>query len=283
MLKREKNKPHFSLLNAKNEIDKIFRNQLFLLSNRTPSLSQRVTQKMKNYKISSFNFILDEVKNDTIKVIEEISINGEDKKNQELSTSETDKYDKYIEIERNEFNDTYDYIGKKRMIEIGTQTEEMDNNKKINISKMKIMKLIDKYSYKYVFNLLLKNCGNSVNNELENNSNKDANQQMVKLIKNFGIQNVMSNIILIGNSRGEQIDFNNKKEYELEKEKKVINLDEELENKKIITNNGKIENNNFNGQIQLINNMKNKLFELLNSLNLKQKREFVNFYDNKNK
>lgn len=132
---------------------------------------------MKNYKISSFHFILDEVKNNTIKVIEEMSINEEDRKNQELSTSETDKYDKYIEIERNELYDTYYYIGKKKMAEIGAQTEETDYNKKINISKMKLLKLIDKYSYKYIFNLLLKNCGNSINNELENKylNNNDAN------------------------------------------------------------------------------------------------------------
>lgn len=76
---------------------------------------------------------------------------------------------------------------------------------------------------------------------------------MVNLIQQFGIQNVMNNIILIGNSRGEQIEFNHKKEYDFNKKRKIVSLDEEQENKGINTNNGKVENNNFDGQIKLIN------------------------------
>ena len=99
------------------------------------------------------------------------------------------------------------------MIEIGTQTFNSDNilieeeDRLIN-SKEILLKLIKKYSYQIIFNVLLKKCSNKYMDD--NYYDEDVCQQLEILIKDIGIQNVMKNILLIGNSRNEYVQYPHK-------------------------------------------------------------------------
>lgn len=105
------------------------------------------------------------------------------------------------------------------MIEIGTQTCNSDNigseeDTLINPKEI-LLKLIKKYSYQIVFNVLLQNCSNKYMDD--NYYDEDVCQQLEMLIKDIGIQNVIKNILLIGNSRNEyvQYPYKNKMENEI--------------------------------------------------------------------
>ena len=106
------------------------------------------------------------------------------------------------------------YLGKKikksdEKVDFGTQTYDYDtifNNKEINKSKVIILKLIEKYSYQFIFNLFLKFC--SINMpEIDNEYDKEVDIQILKLIKELGIEKVMKIILSIGNSREEYIKY----------------------------------------------------------------------------
>ena len=255
-------------------------------------INERTQKKMKNYKISSFNFILDENKDDSS--IKEIS---ENEKNKELLTTENDRnivkhiykkgnkkeemwvlYDDDIikneekekEKEKEKVNENTLLNKKTKTMEIGTQTEEIKNSNSNNNSKndkknemkakLKILRLIEKYSYQFIFNFLLKYCSqNYIDNYINFLYYKDINEEIIELIKEVGIQKILSILLLIGNLRGEQINYiiNQKKgNKDDNKNEEIMILDNKKDNNNNIIN---LEENN----IEIIDDMDdNNNFEI---------------------
>jgi len=88
-----------------------------------------------------------------------------------------------------------------------------------------ITQLIKKYSYQNIFNIFLELCSKYYI-ENYNRDNKEVYTQLEMLINNIGIQEIIKIILLIGNSRGELIQYTFKK-----KIKKEMGIIEEEDNK----------------------------------------------------
>ena len=291
--------------------------------NKKPEINERAQKKMKNYKISSFNFILDEKKDDII--IKEIN---EKEKERELYTTEKDRnivkhiYQKGNKKEemwvmydddlmKNEEKPNENILlnkkTKNRCMEIGTQTEETEeiqnsykNDKKNEMkAKLKMLRLIEKYSYQFIFNFLLKYFSqNYIDNYINFLSYKDINEEIIELIKEVGIQKLLSILLFIGNSRGEQINFyiNQKKDDKNEeivlldnKEDKlkgdnnnIINLEEN--NIEIIDdNNFELEKEEEDRKISLIDkNNKEKYDKYINDNSIKMEKRNNSFVIDEN-
>ena len=345
------------------------KSNLINLSHKNPNLCSKIQKKMKNYKMTNFNFILDDKSVEIIdnNIISEKTNSEEDKKIQELSTTENDKnrqifienndnnnnhnniYENVINIsedensqndnnleiisdsqsnsndicvnkqnenfsnsdyilknenenENGEFfsfkdenekgecaepiyggineycgklsnsikiiseedNDNSDnniYLGKKvkknyEKMDFGTQTyyyDDIISNKELDRPKIIILKLIEKYSYQFIFHLFLKYCSSNIP-EIEYEYDKEVDFQILQLIKELGIEKVMKIILSVGNSREEYIKYytnendtievkedqlyDNDNDNDVSKNNNIYNLNEDNEN--IIENNNDI-------------------------------------------
>jgi len=311
-----------------------------IIFEKKSEINERAQKKMKNYKISSFNFILDEKKDDNS--IKEMS---ETDKNKDLfTTTENDRnivkhiykkgnkkeemwvlYDDDIikneEKEKEKVNENI-LLNKKtktKTMEMGTQTEEIKNSNSNNNNnkndkknemraKLKVLRLIEKYSYQFIFNFLLKYFSqNYIDNYINLLYYKDINEDIIELIKEVGIQKLLSILLLIGNLRGEQINYiiNQKKvNKELDNKKdndnNIINLEE---NNIEIIDDIDDDNNNFelekeddrkiglidknNKEIEkydkYINDNSIKLEKKSNSFIIEDENEIKDYYSDNNK
>ena len=137
---------------------------------------------------------------------------------------------------------------KKRNNNIKTDYEFIDINNSggLNVQTLILLKLIEKYSYKYIFHLFIKQYAKRIP-EMNNNYEKEIEIILNELIKELGIEKVMRILLSLSNSTEKYIKFspnkknmekineiNNKKiKYAIEKENKLY-IDEEKKNIEII-------------------------------------------------
>lgn len=323
---------------------------------KTPVLCSKIKKKMKNYRMTNFNFVLENKIEEPI----DLNYNENHKHNQNLSTDENDKnkaknnnnFEKFLNIsaisdikcpqienkynpifqnnnfsfekensqyfdlnqpkknndpqyflnkyekkrkeengikerEKNDVNlemfqnkdlnysnnniflgkKTKNVLDEKYKINPSYALDEGENNKKINMPKSMILKFIDKYSFQFIFNLILKIGAKNIPEK--NNDDKEMELQIENLIKEFGIDKIITIILSIGNSEDNHIQkYKNDKinKNEIKSKEKVfendndnmINLDEEkqpidINNEIIELDEGEIDNKKENNNIIYIN------------------------------
>ena len=205
----------FSLFNTKENIKQINSDCINFFPNNSP-----ITLNENEEKIDLF----DDTSSKKINQI--ILLNEEEKENNSIITFLGKKTNNSIAL-----NDTAD---------VGTQTYEFENDilpnkKEIMQPKLIILELIEKYSYKFIFNLFIKYYANKTT-ILPEKYDKELVFQIQKLIKDLGFEKVMRIILSIDNLNNEEIKV---KENNYPSNNNIINLDEEEEE-----NNTKKENVN---------------------------------------
>ena len=142
----------------------------------------------------------------------------ENKENEINNENEKDIGDKKLEKE-NEF------LGRKREEPLEQDNQSETASKKQEMQELKLLELVQTYSYGYIFNIILKNCL-IYDDENENENDSDVNAIVRNLIREASYQRVMSIILAIGSLLGEQIMFVNKNTNNNE----LLNLKEEEQN-----------------------------------------------------
>jgi len=259
------------------------------ISFKIPIFSERINTKNERYHVSNFNFILKEMKDENFE--EKEKEKEEEKKKEEAFMQIPEKKEEFIDIEvnndyllsNNNENDIK-FLGKKTKLEAVQEKDEIEEN----ISKLKVLKLIDSYSYQTIFILLYKNfLSNKPEKDSLNNYNETANQQILKLVQEMGLNKVLSFVLTIGKSRGEKIklcfeckeddevDTNeNENEKDLQDDNKsLINFAKMLENDDIkeIINKNRLDNENKD---------KNNLKEIARSKLIKFLNDYSSRYNN---
>ena len=225
-----------------------------------PQLPPKVLKKMMNYRMTSFNFILDE------DISKKKDIDGEKsgKKSLEnfINLSEDDypqsnninnknlPYNKPfkgpgIKFNKNKIGDMQNRYTNKNDFCISSITgqernndirindkilnkkinrkhefpeeplyinddediKEVQNDVQANTEKQIIIKLIEKYSYHFIFSLFLKKCAEMLP-ELDKNDDREAEDIIKSIVKNLGVEEVMKIILSIGNSKNQSIILN---------------------------------------------------------------------------
>ena len=210
------------------------------------------TKENKN-DISTYNKVINnEIEKEKEKSLNLEKIDGELKYNDNkddnddiflIETGEKNKQESTPQISQGEENEekSEKYLGRKRENELEQDNQSESEAKKQERQELKLLELVQKYSYGYVFNLILKNC---LVNEDENDI--DANIIIKDLIKEAGFQRIMSIILAIGSLLGEQIIFVNKNRA---KQDDILGLKEEEQNNTYnIPFMNNIEDNNFINQ-----------------------------------
>lgn len=160
-----------------------------------------------------------------------------------MSDSSSRISDKYINPNEKDNENNNILLGKKLYNKYEENLDKIDKRTHTyNINKIEndglqlinpraiISQLIKKYSYQIIFNIFLELCSKYYI-ENDNKDNKEVYTQLEKLINNIGIQEIMKIILLIGNSRGELIQYTLKKNI-----KKEMGIIEEKNNKNNIHN-----------------------------------------------
>ena len=246
-----------------------------------PILSDRINNKIERFHVSNFNFTLSDVKKRNFEEKEKIE--------EKIFTNITEKDDTFIEIEvdndyllSNNIEDEFEFLGKKtKLNEAVIKREEIEEN----ISKLKVLKLIEKYSYQNIFILLYKNfLSNKPGNVNYDNYNEAAKQEILKLIQEIGLNKVLSIILIIGKSRGEKI----KLCFECKEDDKADSNEKDCQNNnKSLVNFAKmlekddikdfINKNNLDNKKNGSNNLKeiarSKLIDLLNEYTSRHNNE----------
>lgn len=168
-----------------------------------PLFPDRINNKKERFHVSNFNFTLSELKKQNFEKKEKIEENS--------FMTFPQKKEEFIDIEvnndyllSNSIENDFDFLGKKTKLKEKTiEREDIEEN----ISKLKVLKLIEKYSYQNIFILLYKNflSKKQSGNDSFYNCNEEINQQIVKLIQEMGLRKVLSIVLSIGKSRGEKI------------------------------------------------------------------------------
>jgi len=256
-----------------------------------PIFSKRINTKNERYHISNFNFILNDMKEE--KLEEKEKEKEEEKIKEEAYMKIPEKKEEFIDIEvnndylySNSFENDIKFLGKKTKLETVQEKDEIEEN----ISKLKVLKLIDNYSYQTVFILLYKNfLSNKPEKDSLNNYNETANQQILKLVQEMGLNKVLSIVLTIGKSRGEKIKLcfeckeddevdTNENENENEKDlidknKSLINFAKMLENDDIkeIINKNRLDNEKNDNNLKEI--ARSKLIKFLNDYSSRYNNE----------
>ena len=160
------------------------------------------------------------------------------------------------EDKNDNLNNINNFLGKKIIFEKNSQkpnnyikTEEfidINNNGKLNVQKYMISKLIEKYSYKNIFNLFIKQYAKNIP-EFNNNYDKEIESILNVLIKELGIEKIMRILLSFSNSNDKYINYysnkkniekikeinNNEIKYVIENDNKLC-LEEENKNLEII-------------------------------------------------
>ena len=183
----------------------------------------------------------------------------------------------------NNIEDNFEFLGKKTKLEEKViEREEIEEN----ISKLKVLKLIEKYSYQNIFILLYKNflSNKQHGNDFNYNSNEEINHQILKLIQEMGISKVLSIVLSIGKSRGEKIKlcFDCKEEDETDSNEKdcennnksLVNFAKMLEKEDIkdFINENNLDNEK-NDRKNLKEKVRSKLIDLLNEYTSRHNNE----------
>jgi len=259
------------------------------ISFKIPIFSERINTKNERYHVSNFNFILNDMKDENFE--EKEKEKEEEKKKEEAFMKIPEKKEEFIDIEvnndyllsNNNENDIK-FLGKKTKLEAVQEKDEIEEN----ISKLKVLKLIDSYSYQTIFILLYKNfLSNKPEKDSLNNYNETANQQILKLVQEMGLNKVLSFVLTIGKSRGEKIKLcfeckeddevdTNENENEkdlIDKNKSLINFAKMLENDDIkeIINKNRLDNEKNDNNLKEI--ARSKLIKFLNDYSSRYNNE----------
>jgi len=259
------------------------------ISFKIPIFSERINTKNERYHVSNFNFILNDMKDENFE--EKEKEKEEEKKKEEAFMQIPEKKEEFIDIEvnndyllsNNNENDIK-FLGKKTKLEAVQEKDEIEEN----ISKLKVLKLIDSYSYQTIFILLYKNfLSNKPEKDSLNNYNETANQQILKLVQEMGLNKVLSFVLTIGKSRGEKIKLcfeckeddevdTNENENEkdlIDKNKSLINFAKMLENDDIkeIINKNRLDNEKNDNNLKEI--ARSKLIKFLNDYSSRYNNE----------
>ena len=248
---------------------------------KRPILSDQINNKNERFHVSNFNFTLSDMKKQNFEIKEKIEENSYMKF--------PEKKEEFIDIEvnndyllSNNIEDNFEFLGKKTKLEEKViEREEIEEN----ISKLKVLKLIEKYSYQNIFILLYKNfLSNKSGNVNFDNYNEAAIQEILKLIQEMGLNKVLSIILSIGKSRGEKIKlcFECKEEDETDSNEKdcqnnnksLVNFAKMLEKndiKDFINKN--ILDNKKSGRNNLKEIARSKLIDLLNEYTSRHNNE----------
>lgn len=250
---------------------------------KRPIFSDKINTKNKRYHVSNFNFFLNDMKEENI----------EEKIKEKSDMKIPEKKEEFIDIEvnndyllsNNNENDI-EFLGKKTKLETVQEKDEIEEN----ISKLKVLKLIDNYSYQTIFILLYKNfLSNKPEQDNFYKNNETANKQILKLVQEIGLNKVLSIVLTIGKSREEKIKLcfeckeddeadTNENENDNEKDlqnnnKSLINFAKMLENDDIkeIINKNRLDNENKD---------KNNLKEIARSKLIKFLNDYSSRYNN---
>jgi len=258
---------------------------------KRPIFSEKINTKNERYHVSNFNFILNDMKEENIEEKEK----KEEKIKEKTCMKIPEKKEEFIDIEvnndyllsNNNENDI-EFLGKKTKLETVQEKDEIEEN----ISKLKILKLIDNYSYQTIFILLYKNfLSNKPEQDNFYKNNETVNQQILKLVQEMGLNKLLSIVLTIGKSRGEKIklcfeckeddetdtnenDNDNDNEKDLQdNNKSLINFAKMLENDDIkeIVNKNRLDNENKD---------KNNLKEIARSKLIKFLNDYSSRYNN---
>ena len=249
---------------------------------KRPILSDQINNKTERFHVSNFNFTLSDMKKQNFEIKEKIEENSYMKF--------PEKKEEFIDIEvnndyllSNNIEDNFEFLGKKTKLEEKViEREEIEEN----ISKLKVLKLIEKYSYQNIFVLLYKNfLSNKQNgNDFNYNSNEEINHQILKLIQEMGLSKVLSIVLSIGKSRGEKIKlcFECKEEDETDSNEKdcqnnnksLVNFAKMLEKEDIkdFINENNLDNVK-NDRNNLKEKVRSKLIDLLNEYTSRHNNE----------
>ena len=163
-----------------------------------------------------------------------------------IETGEKNKKENTTQMSQGEENEEKSdkFLGRKREEQLEQDNQSESEAKKQEKQELKLLELVQKYSYGYVFNLILRNCLVS-----EEENDIDANTIIKNLIKEAGFQRIMSIILAIGSLLGEQIMFVNKNRT---KQNDILGLKEEEQNNiyNIPFMNSSEDNNCINQNIQ---------------------------------
>jgi hypothetical protein len=248
---------------------------------KRPILSERINNKNERFHVSNFNFALNDMKKQNFE-IKEIKEEKTEMKIQEQK-------EEFIDIEvdndyllSNNIENDFEFLGKKtKLKETGIEREEIEEN----ISKLKVLKLIEKYSYQNIFILLYKNfLSNKPGNVNYDNYNETAKQEILKLIQEIGLNKVLSIILSIGKSRGDKIKLcfeckeddkadSNEKDCQ-NNNKSLVNFAKMLEKEDIkdFINENNLDNEK-NDRKNLKEKVRSKLIDLLNEYTSRHKNE----------
>ena len=164
--------------------------------------------EVNNKKGIDTNIILDDNNNNINEC--ERKIDNSSKKNVEIIITNEEDDESNNNINNSKF------LGKKT----NNSNKEILNSKEIEVQICKkkdksskspkdiLFKLIKKYSYQMIFNIFLKFCSKKKRKN-DKYYNKEIYEQIKKLIKDIGIQNVMQIILNFGNLSNEQIKYSN--------------------------------------------------------------------------
>ena len=246
-----------------------------------PILSDKINKTIKKFHVSNFNFILNDMKEENFKEKEE------PKKNAYMNIPE--KKENFIEFEADDdyllsdnIENEYEFLGRKtKMKETIIEKDEI----KESISKLKLLKIIEKYSYQNIFILLYKNfLSNKSGNDNYYNYNGAINQQILELIEELGLNKLLKMILSIGNERGEKIKLcfdckegdktdSNNQDFQ-NNNKCLFNLAKSLEQDDIkeIINKNTIDNENYDKK-NLKEKARSKLIGLLNEYTSRHNHE----------
>ena len=160
------------------------------------------------------------------------------------------------EDKNDNLNNINNFLGKKIIFEKNSQKPnnyiktgefiDINNNGKLNVQKDMISKLIEKYSYKNIFNLFIKQYAKNIP-EFNNNYDKEIESILNVLIKELGIEKIMRILLSFSNSNDKYINYysnkkniekikeinNNEIKYVIENDNKLC-LEEENKNLEII-------------------------------------------------
>ena len=192
-------------------------------------------------------------------------------------------------------NNNNNLLGKKKKFENNSPKPNNDiktdnfininNNSKLDVQKYMILKLVEKYSYKYIFNLFIKQCAKNIV-EINNNCDKEIENILNELIKEIGVEKMMTILLSLTNNYSnkknmEKINEINNNDLEIiyldEEENDYVNFKKENNNLICIKENSQseemkkkhiiINENNFNNHINENNeeNLQNYLFSCFNS------------------
>ena len=245
-----------------------------------------IWKKSENENNNDIIFVENDDNNNIIKKDEKINVQQEndlEKKkinekennyqiNEENNSGENNEEKNEIQINEENLNQERDSGEENKMLgrkirEESPLEQDIQNEeamKKQEKQELKLLDLVQKYTYGYVFNLVLKNCL-YYEDEIEIEGNADIKN----LIKEAGFQKVMSIVLAIGSLLGEQIMFVNKNsKKEDEQNDGYMNINNTEENNSNNQNQNEMKSPNQPEEIRV-----NKEQDLVND----KKRDYISY------